>query len=207
MQDTLNKTRELTENMSWIETYDGGNFDFDNPDNSTIRITDIAVALSRIPRFNGHSLFHYTVGQHCVLMEKALRKLYPAASPIERLHVILHDAAEAYIGDMARPLKYLPDMIGFRRMETLVTAAIYKKLDVPQPTPEQAALVKEYDDRMLRTEAEALMTRLKDWRSVILLDPLPVPVKPWTESRTKTAFLQSYNDAMTDYRSDLLKDV
>jgi len=192
--------------MSWIETYDGGNFDFDHPENSTVRISDIAISLSRIPRFNGHSLFHYTVAQHCVLMEKALRKTLPSASPLERLHVLLHDAAEAYIGDMARPLKYRDDMTGYRKLEKIVTDTIYSKLDVPLPTKEETQLVKEFDDRMLRTEAEALMTRLKDWRSVVVLEPLPVPVKSWTERRVNQSFLQAYNDAMTDYRSDQLKD-
>lgn len=206
MNPDLMKTRQLTENCAWIETYDGGSFDFENPEKSTIRISDIAISLSRLARFNGHSLFTYTVGQHCVLMEKALRKVYPAASPLERLHVLLHDASEAYMGDMCRPLKYMPDMSGFRRMEKIVQEAIYTALDLPLPTEAQEALIKEYDDRMLRTEAEALMTRLKDWRSVVILDPLPVPVKPWTENRVKTSFLQAYNDALTDYRSDLIKD-
>jgi len=139
-------------------------------------------------------------------MEIALRKVYPAASPIERLHVLLHDAAEAYMGDMSRPLKYREDMTGFRVMEEMVTHTIYDKLEIPYPTDKEEELVKEFDDRMLRTEAEALMTRLKDWRDVIKLQPLPVPVKPWTERRVKTSFLQAYNDAMTDYRADQLND-
>jgi len=197
---------KITFRMSWIETYDGGCFDFENPEESTVRITDIAVSLSRLSRFNGHTLFNYTVGQHCVLMEKALRKEHPAASPLERVHLLLHDASEAYTGDMCRPLKYKPGMEEFRRVEDVVQKTIYDKLELPYPTDEEMRVVKEYDDRMLRTEAEALMCRLRDWRKVITLEPLDVPVKPWTEKRVYTSFLQAYQDAVTDYRSDQIKE-
>lgn len=188
---------------NWIETHDGGNFDFDNPGNSTIRITDIATSLSRIPRFNGHSLFHYSVGQHCVLMERALRKLDQQASPLSRLHLLLHDASEAYMGDLCRPLKYMPAMEGFRILESKVQQAIYDRLNIPAPDDVQKKLVKEYDDRMLRTEAEALMTRLQDWRNLILLDPLPVQVMPWTERKVLAAFLSAYNSALVAYRQNM----
>ena len=93
-----------------------------------------------------------------------------------------------------------------RELEGVVIDAIYKKLDIPEPTAEQAALVKEYDDRMLRTEAEALMTRLEDWGSIIKLKVLPVPVKSWTEKHVYTAFLQAYNDAFVDYEADTLEE-
>ena len=187
--------------MSWIETFDGGSFDFANPHESTVRIVDIATALSRIPRFNGHSLFHYTVAQHCVLMEQALLKLRPESTPLDRLHILLHDASEAYMGDMCRPLKYLPGMKAFRDLEAVVTEVIYKRLGVPTPTAEEEKLVKEFDDRMLRTEAEALMTRIEDWRSVIALEPLPVQVLDWGEEYTRERFLEAYAYAENEYKT------
>lgn len=186
--------------MNWIETFDGGCFDFDNPESSTVRITDIAVSLSRASRFNGHTLFNYSVAQHCVLMEKALRKERPECTPLERLHLIIHDASEAYMGDMCRPLKYKEGMEEFRRIEDIVQNTILDKLDIPYPTVEEMKLVKEYDDRMLKTEAMALMCRLRDWKKVFEMETLPVRVKPWKEKKAHRSFLRVYQEAMTDYR-------
>ena len=188
--------------MSWIETFEGGRFDFDKPDESEINIKEIIVSLSRTARYNGHTAYMYTVGQHCVLMERALLRERPNASALLRLHVLLHDAAEAYTGDMNRPLKYRKGMEEFRVIEDMVQSTIYKQLDIPQPTPEEYEIVKEYDDRMLRTEAEALMCRVEDWRDVIQLRPLPVAVEPWIEFETTNAFTSSYLNALKDYRSE-----
>jgi hypothetical protein len=200
------KTNEVVPpHGSWIETYDGGSFSFDNPQASVVRIRDIAVSLSRIPRFNGHSKFHYTVGQHCVLMEIALRKTYPA-TPLERLHILLHDASEAYTGDMCRPLKYTKGLEGFRIIEKIIQATIYEKLDLPQPTTQDNELVHEYDNRMLRTEAENLMVRIEEWRSLIAFSPLPVRVRRWSERKVRRCFLSAYVSALKDYNKELQKN-
>ena len=185
--------------VSWIETYDGGMFDFNAPGESLVRINDIAVSLSRIPRFNGHSKFTYSVGQHCVLMELGLLATRPESTPLERLHILLHDAAEAFIGDMCSPIKYREDMTSFRQLETLVQSTIYNKLEIPEPTEADIKLVKEYDMRMLITEAEVLMKRTDYWKTIHRAERLPVHIQHWSETKTKTAFMQSYNKAKTNY--------
>jgi hypothetical protein len=90
--------------MTWMQTYTGQAVDLLRPDPNTIRLRDIAVALSRVNRFTGHTqgARPYNVAHHSVLCET----LVPAGTPPDiRLMVLLHDAHEAYTGDAATPLK------------------------------------------------------------------------------------------------------
>lgn len=188
-------------NSNLIRTFSGGHFDFNNPENSDIVIEDIAITLSRIPRFNGHSKFHYTVAQHCVLMHKGLLKECPETSPLTRLHILLHDASEAYMGDLCRPLKYHEDLKGFREMEVLVQSAIYRSLGFPEPTKEEHEIVKEYDDRMLRTEIGLLTSDHNPEDKLMQLEPLFVQINPWKEHHTRDVFLMAYASAKVDYET------
>ena len=85
-------------------------------DPDTIRIEDIAHALSMVPRFGGHLPVFYSVGQHCLgVLNTVMDMPQPAGTTSEelrliRLQALLHDASEAYIGDMPSPIKqHLPD--------------------------------------------------------------------------------------------------
>ncbi len=83
-------------NNPWIQTFTGKIVYPFSPDYGQINIVDIAHALSMKCRFNGHSQFFYSVAQHCVEVSKISK------NPLLGL---LHDAAEAYIGDIAAPIK------------------------------------------------------------------------------------------------------
>ncbi|SDG31870.1 hypothetical protein SAMN05421827_105120 [Pedobacter terrae] len=74
--------------------------DFNNPKAEMIISEDIAHALSRICRFGGHTLGHYSVAAHSLLVAA----LAPEGMKLEAL---MHDAAEAYVGDVIKPLKNL----------------------------------------------------------------------------------------------------
>ena len=82
--------------MTWILTWSGKRFDLFEPTPEMIDPRDIAQALGTIARFNGHTKEHYTVAQHSVIVAN----LVP---PEHQLAALLHDATEAYIGDMVRP--------------------------------------------------------------------------------------------------------
>lgn len=97
-----------------------------------VRIDDIAISLSHICRFGGHVRFHYSVAQHCVyacdhVIEYETEGL---AEPVVRLHALLHDAAEAYIGDQVSPNKWRmaamtqEGVVSLRRAEDLAWHAI-----------------------------------------------------------------------------------
>lgn len=86
-----------------IQTYTGKLVDPFALRVSDVCIEDVAHALSNICRFNGHCRFHYSVAQHCVYAVRQAR--YETVDPHALLWVLLHDAAEAYMGDVPRPIK------------------------------------------------------------------------------------------------------
>src|SRR5580704_10754039 len=93
----------------WMGTYTGRQFFPFDPDPASFTIFDIAHALSHICRFNGHTDFHYSVAQHCCLLAAYADNVLDA-SPIDCLQTLMHDAPEAYLCDIVRPVKKrLPD--------------------------------------------------------------------------------------------------
>jgi uncharacterized protein len=128
-----------------IKTYSGTWFDLADPKPNHVNIVDIAVALSRINRFNGHTIRPYTVAQHSVHCAQML-------PPGLQLQGLMHDATEAYIGDLTRPLKNLIGVI-IKEIEQRVWLAIARKYHLPA---ELHADVKRIDDLMLSKEQSAL---------------------------------------------------
>lgn len=134
--------------MSWIQTYTGKKFDVRQPRPEDVCWLDIAHSLAQQCRFNGHTKHFYSVAQHCYLMSLHI-------PPQFALYALLHDAAEAYIGDMPEPVKQLfPE---FTVMEDMLLSCIYKAAGIPEPSAEALAAVKEYDLRMLLTEKQQLL--------------------------------------------------
>lgn len=115
--------------------------DLDNPDYNFFHISEIAYALSRIRRFNGHTPSHYSVAQHSVLVCDQL-------PPELRLAGLLHDAAEAYIGDMTRNVK--KKCQEFRDLEDKFCLAIASQFGFDYPFNNK---IHAEDDRLCYTEA------------------------------------------------------
>ena len=102
-----------------INTYSGQVIDFNNINVTDIRIDDIIHALSNICRFGGHSGVFYSVAQHSCLVA--------AMAPDElKKPALLHDACEAYVGDMIKPFKNLVGS-SYRVFEDEFSAAIADK--------------------------------------------------------------------------------
>lgn len=91
--------------MTWLQTASGHAVDFLSPDPSQITAEDITTSLSRLPRFNGHTLPNkpWTVAQHSLLVEALLS---PQTNKELQLAALLHDAHEAYTGDITSPLQH-----------------------------------------------------------------------------------------------------
>jgi hypothetical protein len=109
-------------NGNWIMTYTGKHFTPFDPKIEAIDILDIAHALSNICRFGGHCSEFYSVAEHSILVSV----LCP---PELKLAGLLHDAAEAYLGDIPTPLKSL----AFRGAEIKLMEVIYRKYGCVKP--------------------------------------------------------------------------
>jgi uncharacterized protein len=121
--------------------------DITNPTTDMINIHDIANALSKINRFGGHTNRFYSVAQHSVLVAMIVPKQY-------KLEALLHDATEAYLGDVIKPLKILLGN-SYRMLELSFEAAIYRKYNVSS-TAASKQQIKKADEQMLELEHEAL---------------------------------------------------
>lgn len=136
-----------------LETFSGLFYEFLDPKPEQIDIGDIAFALSNKARFSGHTLF-YSVAEHSVAVAKRLPKRLQLAG-------LLHDAAEAYLGDVPSPLKAcLPD---FKKIEAINERAIFKKFNIELLLTDWA-LIKQADLQALYNEAKVLVpSQGRDW--------------------------------------------
>lgn len=128
-----------------IQLASGNYFDFLDFDKDDIRIEDIASSLSKMCRWTGQCKALYTVAQHSILVSE----LVPREHALEGL---LHDAAEAYIGDINRPLKNLIHELKYA--ERAIYAEVAKKFGLPDT---ETPCVKEADNIALVTESRDLM--------------------------------------------------
>lgn len=144
----------------WISTYTGKKFFIFNPRVEDIEIADIARALSMICRFNGHVKKFYSVAQHSVLVSYIVPEEYA-------LEGLMHDATEAIIGDMVRPIKrFMPE---FKEVENKLEAAIAQRFNLRTDIHD---IIKEADNIALVTEARDLLTTKR------IMDSFDEKIKP-----------------------------
>ena len=131
--------------MSSIKTYTGVMFDPLNPKFELIDILDIAHALSMLCRANGHFRSFYSVGQHCIncAMEAKAR----GYSERVQLACLLHDASEAYLSDVTRPVKH--ELPKYLEIEKPLQESIWQKYLGLALTEEENSQVFRIDDAML----------------------------------------------------------
>ena len=146
------------------QTMSGTRIKFLDPGSYTYEIEEIAMALSKLCRFTGHCRGHYSVAQHSVLVSTIV-------SPEQALSALLHDASEAYTGDINKPLKML---LGkeFKEIEDSITAAIYEQFGLPLTCSEE---VHDADLIAVLTEKRDLMPH----------DPIPWSFEAEYEDRLR----------------------
>lgn len=176
-------------NGDWIETYTGVQFWPLDPRPDDIRIADIAHALANQCRFTGHCAQFYSVAEHCVRVSNAVPRQHA-------LWGLLHDAAETYLVDLARPLKRLPEFAVYREIEARIMHAVCTRFGLPAEEP---AEVRHFDAVLLATEARDLMPRRHPWEA--LPEPLPEPICPWTAETAEARFREQFIDLRCEERS------
>ena len=165
----------------YMTTLSGRRFTMFDPQPDQIDIEDIAHALSMLCRFTGHTSDFYSVAQHCVIVSRNL----PIRFALEGL---LHDAAEAYINDLSRPIKHHPRMEAYRELERGLERVIREKFGLPSV---MSPLVKHYDNMIVVDEALRFMRTGLEWTRG--LPKLGVPIDPWSPAVAKHAFLDEYH--------------
>lgn len=188
----------------FIVTRSGVKFHPLDPRPEDILIEDIAHSLANQCRYTGHTSRYYSVAEHSVRVALLLpREL--------RLAGLLHDAAEAYLGDVARPLKHSFEMTPYRCAERRLEAAIASRFNldlVPLIEPDGLislqvpVAVKNADAAMLWRETLALMPKLgcwKKWKSYSDLFPVP-DILPWgwSPDAAEAVFLQHFQELTSE---------
>ena len=139
--------------MSYILTFTGKHFDPVEPDDNLIDATDIAHALSMLTRANGHFPIFYSVAQHSIACAKeAIARNLPKEII---LGCLLHDASEAYLADVTRPVK--KDLPYYLEVEERLQNMIWRHFIGRDLTEEEKQAVFEIDDQMLSMEFHQLM--------------------------------------------------
>lgn len=165
-----------------ILTHSGISFNLLNPDPDLIEIEDIAHALSHLCRFTGHTNRFYSVAEH------SFRASLHVA-PEFALEALLHDATEAYLGDVSSPLKAL--LREYRLIELQLDLVIRERFGLPL---KQSPQVKQADLAMLATERTHLMPVTNEhWPlldGIAPADPIEVPL---TSVQAYNLFIYRFN--------------
>jgi len=170
---------------TFIETYTGRAFWPLNPTMDALSVIDIAHALSNQCRYSGHVAFFYPVAQHCCLLAEWLARR--GGSALDCLQILMHDAPEAYLVDVPRPVKqYMPQ---YRVWDHAVNDVIREWMgwkNIPIPSFQD-----EFDSRIIVDERAQLMScSPNDWGHK--LEPMGIVIQPWTPEEAEQTFLTQY---------------
>lgn len=167
----------------WMQTYSGHKFYPLDPHPEDIFIEDIAGALSNMCRFGGHCREFYSVAEHCVHVARLAPKEL-------KLAALLHDAAEAYLVDIPRPIKR--QLVDYCRIEAKLERVIAQRYSVSYPWH---AEIKRLDTAILSDERAQNMANMDVepmlWGNV--LPALGVKLQFWKPQQAKFAFMDAFH--------------
>jgi hypothetical protein len=184
--------------MTVVQTYTGARVDLLDPKPEAINITDIAHHLAQICRFTGATREHYSVAQHSVLVAAMV-------PPECAFRALLHDAHEAYMGDISQPVKEMIRRNGnaaavLTDISNGLNGAIAQRFDLVDDSilPSKALPfghhgIKHADLRALATERRDLMVPdPTPWPSLEGVEPHPEPIRPLSAEAAERLFLDTF---------------
>lgn len=182
--------------MSWITTYTGKKISLTNPKSEDVCIEDIAKGLSNICRFAGQIQDFYSVAEHSVHVARLLQiKGHNRETVIAGL---LHDASEAYIGDITSPLK--AQLRAYKEIEDRFSVAVYYQFcDLMPASKVDQEAIKRTDLEMLNIEAQEFYGEERTilWSMHIPSEKLPklsVPIFKASPILAYDVFMRTFNE-------------
>ncbi len=165
-----------------IMLHSGALFDFLDPWASEFTIEDVAHGLSNICRYAGQCRAFYSVAEHSIHVSRVARGF--------EMPALMHDAAEAFIGDVTRPLKQL--LPEYKSIETSVERAILARFGIPERIPKE---VKQADLRVLAAEQAQIMPPGTDaWARTNGIEPAPIVIEHMPPAQAMVIFLRRFED-------------
>jgi hypothetical protein len=179
---------------SWFQSASGRAIYIDRPDPAAVYIEDIAHSLARICRFGGHlEVEHYSVAQHSVGVSRA-------CNPEHALLGLLHDSAEAFVGDMIRPLKKL--LPAYKEIERGWELAIGERFGLGDQLANLPPDVKAADEVLLATERRDLLSDGPGHRRwTFNRPPLPARIFPMPVRVAQHLFIARYHEILAISRA------
>ncbi|MEY4416901.1 MAG: hypothetical protein RIQ53_4194 [Pseudomonadota bacterium] len=164
---------ELHPSARWITTASGASVLLDRPDPASLQLSDMAHALGQIPRYCGHARRPYSVAEHSILVAQIIEAAYPDArgNPHAGLAALMHDAHEAYIGDLSTPAKGIlgePWALYEERMQR----AVRTRYGLHQAAVHWAPILQAADRIALATERAQLLPDGPLWPCLMHVQPM-----------------------------------
>lgn len=168
----------------WMQTFTGRAFWPMDPDPEEIDIMDIAHALSMQCRYGGHVREFYSVAEHSVHISHLCRREHA-------LWGLLHDASEAYVQDVIRPIK--PFLGDYKAIEEGMMAAICERFGLAPLMPLE---IKTLDTAILVNEAQSLMSDPPIPWGMVWTPLAGVTIQCWSPAEARDQFLSRFHDLM-----------
>lgn len=191
----MSSNRNSAPDTTYICTYLGHRFYPLEGRIDRIHLEDIAHGLAYQCRFNGQTSEFYSVAQHSMMVADIVSRAHPEL----RLPALLHDASEAYLGDVVKPLKaLLPEYKGIEERVERIVAEAFGVMELFDPRIH--AIIKRADMVALATEKRDLMPHsAEDWSYLLGFEPLPDPIVSLSPEQAKRSFLIEVNKARRSF--------
>jgi uncharacterized protein len=180
-----------TSSGRWVNPFD--------PDPSMLDAGDIARALANVCRFGGHTRAFYSVAQHSVIVSELVEA---RGGDVEDVFAaLMHDATEAYLGDMPHPIKHRSPLgTAFKEAEDRLEAVLQARFAIKPDVPE----IKRVDRALLATERGAFSSISWDWPELEGVEPLDLELEAWSPDEAARRFSERYAelDAARAHRPD-----
>jgi hypothetical protein len=171
----------------YLQTVSGRFVNPFDPDPSALDADDIARALANLCRFGGHCRVFYSVAQHSVIVSELVEQRGGDAEDV--FAALMHDASEAYLGDMPHPLKHRSPLgAAFKAAEEHLEQALRDRFRIKPDVPE----IKRADRALLATERHAFSAESWHWPELEGVEPLDLELRAWSPADAERAFARRY---------------